>query len=170
MKKVRYGLAAVVAVALLLGCWGFARADVECPPTDTAQPPATETPAPPTEQTPPTETFIPPTLWEPTPSSPPEETRPPVVVEDTPTPTGVDTPTPGVTPDPTATETPGAGKHPRATPTWDCNKNHDDRYCIPRTGRGDDLPPNVKLGGTAALMVALLGVAFLARRGRHAAG
>jgi len=160
----RYGRFMVVAVAcvvLLMVFAGVARAGLDCPPTETG--------VPPTEQPPATDTPIPPTAWEPTPSSPPEETRPPtgtegsppVVAEPTPTPTDLPPGSETPAPDPTATETPGAGNPPKEkhpTPTV--------IETLPVTGGG----PGGVLGLTAVGMVALLGVAFLARMVRRAAG
>ena len=172
MKKIIYGL--LITLALVFANFSFVLAEVNRPPTDTPQPPPTETDVPtvvpPTETkvSPPTNTPIPPTD-EPTPSSPPPETQiPPTETVEVP----FAEPTPTIEVDPTPTETfepgvtPTKEKHEKPTPTWDCEKQYDDKKCLPDTGGG--LPANISLGLMAIGTVLCVFVILLARRGRHA--
>lgn len=139
----KYVAAILFTLLWLVGMCSSGLAAVDCPETPT----------------------VPPTAWEPTPSSPPEWTATPYEPEAEPTPTpDLSTGTPGITSDPTPTETPGitetpgAGRRPAPTVT--------PNMVMPETGFFDENPllPTV-LGG---LLCGGLAIVLWMRR--HAAG
>jgi hypothetical protein len=150
--KIIYGT--FIALALVVLTFTVVLADDDCPPTD----------VPP--QPPPTETNIPPT-YEPTPSSPPEETLPPTSTPFEP----ISEPTPTIEVDPTPTETFAPGVTPtkekpnKPTPTHDCIKNYDGAKCLPKTGIGDN--PILKLALSTIFGFILLGVILILRSIRN---
>ena len=141
----RYGWVLVVVCVLCLVLANGVRAEGLCPPTDTAAPP--------------------PTAWEPTPSSPPEDTWTPPP-GDTPIPSEppIRSVTPGIEVDPTPTETPGA----TTTPPENGDTPREDEptavTTLPVTGGGPVGSWQLTVVGGAVL----LGVAFLARMMRRA--
>lgn len=161
MKKIIYAI--FILLALVVFTFTMVLADVECPPTDTPQPPpSTETPLPPsTETSEPTPTSPP--EDEPTPTSPPPETEtqmPPTETVEVP----FSEPTPTIEVDPTPTPERTNGK---PSPTPDCVKDYENNKdkCLAPTGGG--LPPNVALGLIAISGVVCVFLILLARAGRR---